>query len=73
MLVTPIAGLRQFLTLLEIPIRFSHQVSIKEPLTNYNKNIMMTNEHYVVTLERKMKRKKQQLKSRMFKRNRFGV
>lgn len=71
MLVTPIANLHQFLIIPEVPIRFSHQVSIEEPLTNSNKNIMMTHEHYVVTLEWKMKRKKQQLKSRMFKRSRY--
>jgi hypothetical protein len=51
MLVTPIANLHQFLTLLEVPI--SHRVSIEEPLTNYNKNVMMTNEHYVGTLGEK--------------------
>jgi hypothetical protein len=50
MLVIPIANLHKFLTLLEVPVKFSHQMSIAKPLIDYNKNIMMTNEHYVVTV-----------------------
>jgi hypothetical protein len=32
-------------------------VSNEEPFNNYNKNIMMTNEHYVVALEQNLARK----------------
>jgi hypothetical protein len=57
MLVIPIANLHKFLTLLEVPVKFSHQMSIAKPLIDYNKNIMMTNEHYVSAFEQKMARK----------------
>lgn len=46
-----------FLTLPKVPIKSHYQVSKEEPLINYNKNIVMTNEHYMVALEQKLARK----------------
>jgi hypothetical protein len=39
-----VPGFHHFLTLHEAPIKSHRQVSNEEPLINYNKNIIMTNE-----------------------------
>jgi hypothetical protein len=52
-----VLGFHHFLTLLKAPIKSHYQVSNEKPLINYNKNIMMTSEHYVVALEQKVVRK----------------
>jgi hypothetical protein len=46
-----------FLTLPKVLIGFKRMVSTKEPLINYNKNIMMTNENYMVAFQQKIMRK----------------
>jgi hypothetical protein len=46
-------------------------VSNEEPLINYNKNIMMTNEHYVVALNKNWQQRRQQLESKMLKRRSY--
>jgi hypothetical protein len=57
MLVDFVPNLHHFLTLLEVPSKSYHRMSNEEPLIDYNKNIMMTSEHYPVILKQKLVRK----------------
>jgi hypothetical protein len=46
-------------------------MSYEEPLIGYNKNIMMTNEHYLAIFEQKLVRKEAITKNKMFERNNY--
>jgi hypothetical protein len=46
-------------------------VSNEEPLIDYNKNIMMTSEHYLAILEQKLVRKEATIKNKMFEKNNY--
>jgi len=50
-------GLHRFLTLLEVPNKSHHRMSNEKPSIDYNKNIMIMNEHYLVAFEQKLVRK----------------
>jgi hypothetical protein len=48
MLVIPIVYLHCFLTIPKAPIKSNRKMSAKQPLIDYSKIIIMTNEHFVV-------------------------
>jgi hypothetical protein len=49
-----ILNLHHFLTLLKVSSKSHRKVLNEELLIDYNKNIMMMNEHYLVTLKQKL-------------------
>jgi hypothetical protein len=53
--ITP--NLHRFFTLPEVPNKSHHRMSNEKPLIDYNKSIMIMNEHYLVAFEQKMVRK----------------
>jgi hypothetical protein len=56
-LVDFVPSLHHVVTLLEVPSKSYHRMSNEKPLIDYNKSIMIMNEHYLVTFEQKMVRK----------------
>jgi hypothetical protein len=70
-LVDLVPNLHHFLTLPKVPNKSYHRVSNEEPLIDYNKNIMMTSEHYLAILEQKLVRKEATIKNKMFEKNNY--
>jgi hypothetical protein len=50
--------LHHLLTLLQVPSKSYHKMSNEKPLIDYNKNVMMRNEHYLVIFGQKLVRTK---------------
>lgn len=57
MLIHFAPSLHHFLTLPEVPSKSYHIMSNEKPLIDYNKNIMMMSEHYLVIFEQQLVRK----------------
>jgi hypothetical protein len=70
-LVNLAPSLHHFMTLPEVLNKSYHKVSNEEPLIDYNKNIMMTSEHYLAILEQKLVRKKATTKNKMFEKSSY--
>jgi len=51
-------SLHHLLTLLQVPSKSYHKMLNEEPLIDYNNNVMMTSEHYLVIFEQKLVRTK---------------